>query len=107
MSTELTEAQKAYNVAQYELFQLAAYGHCTYTNGEMLTQEGQRQQRDYNARITKARETLEAALLRLIADHAVREGRRMISVGWLKALADGPGALSMLACAPDEDEATE
>jgi hypothetical protein len=104
--TELTETQKAYNVAQYELFQLAAYGHCTYTNGELLTKEGQRQQADYNNRIQAARGELEAALLRLVAEHAETvAGSRMVSVDWLRSLAGDPAMLSLLAVRPDEREA--
>lgn len=66
---ELTEAQKAYNVAQYELFQLAAYGHCTYTNGEMLTEEGKQRQRDYNDRIRAGQTRFEAAAILKAADY--------------------------------------
>ncbi|MFF1574697.1 hypothetical protein ACFVWR_18310 [Leifsonia sp. NPDC058292] len=65
---ELTEVQKAYNVAKYELFGLAAYGHCTYTNGELLTDEGKRRQQDYNDRITAAQARFEAAALRKSAE---------------------------------------
>ncbi|MDX2996389.1 hypothetical protein [Streptomyces scabiei] len=105
--TELTETQKAYNVAQYELFQLAAYGHHRHhPSGEALTDEGKRQQRDYNDRIRAAREELEAALLRLVAEHAETvAGSRMVSVDWLRSLADDPAMLSLLAVRPDEREA--
>ncbi|MFF3928198.1 hypothetical protein [Streptomyces hirsutus] len=102
---DLTEAQKAYNVAQYEMFQLAAYGHCTYTNGEMLTDEGRRQQRDYNDRIRTAREELEAAVLRLVAERG--EMYRTVPapvVGWLRTLADDPAELSLLVLSPEELE---
>jgi hypothetical protein len=103
--SELTETQKAYNVAQSKLFQLAAYGHCTYTNGEMLTREGQRQQRDYNDRITTAREQLEAAVLRLVAEKAQTfRGDWGVVAAWLRSLADDPAEVSLLACAPEEDE---
>jgi hypothetical protein len=101
----LTGPQKAYNAAQYEMFQLAAYGHCTYTNGEMLTREGQRQQRDYNDRITAAREQLEAAVLRLVAEKAETfRGDWGVVAAWLRSLADDPAAVSLLACEPDEDD---
>lgn len=66
---DLTEVQKAYNVAQYELYQLAAYGHCTYTNGELLTAEGKRQQADYNDRIQAAQTRFEAAALAKAAEY--------------------------------------
>jgi hypothetical protein len=98
---DLAETQKAYNVAQYELFQLAAYGHCTYTNGELLTDEGKRQQHDYNNRITAARDELEAALLRLLAEHA-ETYRGNVTAQWLRSLADDPATLSSLAVRPDE-----
>ena len=102
---ELTETQKAYNVAQYEIFQLAAYGHCTYTNGELLTAEGKRQQADYNDRIRKAREELEAAVLRLVAEHAETfRGGWGVPAAWLRSLADEPAELSLLAVRPDERE---
>ena len=102
--TDLTDTQKAYNAAQYEMFQLAAYGHCTYTNGEMLTREGQRQQRDYNDRITAAREQLEAAVLRLVAEKAETfRGDWGVVAAWLRSLADDPAAVSLLACEPDDD----
>jgi hypothetical protein len=102
---DLTETQKAYNVAQYEMFQLAAYGHCTYTNGELLTAEGKRQQADYNDRIRRAREELEAAVLRLVAEHAETfANSRFVSADWLRSLADDPAILSLLAVRPDERE---
>ena len=103
--TELTETQKAYNVAQHEIFQLAAYGHCTYTNGELLTEDGKRMQRDYNDRIRTAREELEAAVLRLVAEHGERY-RTLPEpvVGWLRTLADDAGELSLLAVRPDKRE---
>lgn len=102
---ELTETQKAYNVAQYEIFQLAAYGHCTYTNGELLTDEGKRQQADYNDRIRAAREELEAALLRLVAEHAETFGGDWgVPAAWMRSLADDPAELSLLAVRPDERE---
>lgn len=104
--TDLTEAQKAYNVAQSEMFQLAAYGHHRYhPSGECLTDEGKRQQRDYLDRIQAAREELEAAVLRLVADHAERY-RTLPKpvVGWLRTLADDPAELSLLAVRPEERE---
>lgn len=66
---ELTEVQKEYNLAKSELFQLAAYGHCTYTNGELLTDEGKRKQQDYNDRIRQAQARFEAAALRKSAEY--------------------------------------
>jgi hypothetical protein len=101
---QLTGPQKAYNVAQSEMFQLAAYGHHRYhPSGEALTDEGKRQQRDYNDRIRAAREQLEATLLRLVAEHAETfTGKRVVSVEWLRSLADDPAALSLLAVRPDE-----
>lgn len=100
---DLTETQKAYNVAQYEMFQLAAYGHCTYTNGELLTDEGKRQQADYNNRIRTAREQLEAAVLRLVAEHAETfRGDWGVPAAWLRSLAEDPAELSLLAVRPDE-----
>jgi hypothetical protein len=103
---DLTDTQKAYNVAQSEMFQLAAYGHCTYTNGELLTAEGKRQQADYNDRIRRAREELEAAVLRLVAEHAETfANSRFVSADWLRSLADDPAILSLLAVRPDEREA--
>ena len=67
---ELTETQKAYNVAQYELFQLAAYGHHSYhPSGECLTDEGKRQRSDYNDRIRAAQERFEAMALLKAAEY--------------------------------------
>lgn len=102
--TDLTETQMAYNVAQSEMFQLAAYGHHRYhPSGEALTAEGKRQQRDYNNRISAAREQLEAATLRLVAEKAETfRGGWGIVAAWLRSLADAPAELSLLACAPDE-----
>lgn len=101
---DLTEAQKAYNVAQYEMFQLAAYGHCTYTpRAELLTAEGKADQADYNGRIRKAREQLEAAVLRLVAEHAETfRGDWGVPAAWLRSLAEDPAELSLLAVRPDE-----
>lgn len=101
--TGLTETQMAYNVAQSDVFHLAAYGHHRYhPSGEALTDEGKRQQRDYNDRIRAAREELEAALLRLIAEHAETCGSPFVSADHLRTLADDPGLLSLLAVRPDE-----
>ena len=101
---ELTDVQKAYNVAQAEMFQLAAYGHHRYHPlVESLTDEGKRQERDYNNRLLQARDDLEAALLRLVAEHATtfHEGRA-VTADWLRTLADDPAELSLLALRPDE-----
>ena len=104
-AADLTETQKAYNVAQYEMFQLAAYGHCTYTSGELLTDEGKRRQSDYNDRIRKASEQLEAAVLRLVAEHAETfRGDWGVVAAWLRSLANDPAELSLLAVRPDERE---
>jgi hypothetical protein len=101
---DLTETQKAYNVAQSDMFQLAAYGHHRYHPlVEALTDEGKRQQRDYNDRLLAARDALEAALLRLVAEHAETfANSRFVSADWLRSLADDPGLLSLLAVRPDE-----
>ena len=100
---ELTEAQERYNVAQYELFQLGAYGHCTYTNGEMLTKEGKRKQQDYNDRLHSARMELESALLVLVAEKAESfRGDWGIPATWLRSLANDPDERSVLA-APDDE----
>ncbi|MCL8016889.1 hypothetical protein [Streptomyces sp. AS02] len=101
---QLTDVQKAYNLAQYEMFQLAAYGHHRYHPlVESLTPEGKRQERDYNDRLLKARDDLEAGLLRLVAEHGERyRTLPQPVVGWLRTLADDPGELSMLAIRPDE-----
>jgi hypothetical protein len=105
----LTETQMAYNVAQSEMFQLAAYGHHRYHPlQECLTDEGKRQQRDYNDHIQAAREKLEAAVLRLVAEHG--ETYRTLPepvVGWLRMLADDPAELSLLAVRPDGCEEIE
>jgi hypothetical protein len=108
----LTEAQKAYNTAQYEVFQLAAYGHHRFAplpnrrTGEYLSiSEIEAGQRDYNDRIQAAREALEAAVLRLVAEHG--ETYQTLPepvVGWLRMLADDPAELSQLAVRPDERE---
>jgi hypothetical protein len=67
---ELTEVQEEYSLAKYELFQLAAYGHCTYTDGGgLLTDEGERKQQDYNDRICAAQARFEAAALRKSAEY--------------------------------------
>jgi hypothetical protein len=112
---ELTEAQKAYNTAQYEMFQLAAYGHHRHAplidmrTGKYLSiREIEARQRDYNDRIQAAREELEAAVLRLVAEHG--ETYRTLPgpvVGWLRMLADDPAELSLLAVRPDEREEIE
>jgi hypothetical protein len=103
---ELTETQKAYNVAQSNIFQLAAYGHCTYTpRAELLTDKGKAEQADYNDRIRKAREELEAAVLRLVAEHAETfRGDWGVPAAWLRSLAEDPAELSLLAVRPDERE---
>ncbi|MCI3277578.1 hypothetical protein [Streptomyces cylindrosporus] len=103
---DLTDTQKAYNVAHSEMFQLAAYGHHKYhPSGEALTAEGKRQQADYNDRIEEARDGLEAALLRLVAEHVETYHRRQdVPTGWLRALADDPAELSLLAVTPEELE---
>ncbi|MFB7461257.1 hypothetical protein [Streptomyces sp. NPDC056188] len=105
-ATGLTETQMAYNVAQSEMFQLAAYGHHRYhPSGDCLTDEGKRQQSDYNDRIRAAREELEAAVLRLVAEHGERYRTLPTPVvGWLRTLADDPAELSLLAVRPDERE---
>lgn len=76
-----TEAEQAYNVASYELFQLAAYGHYTYapltdtSTGRYLTfDQIQAGTRDYNRRIQAAQERFEAAVLRKAAEEADRAG---------------------------------
>jgi hypothetical protein len=111
----LTEVQMAYNAAQYEVFQLAAYGHHRFApltdrrTGEYLSiSEIEAGQRDYNDRIQAAREELEAAVLRLVAEHG--ETYRTLPepvVGWLRTLADDPAELSLLAVRPDEREEIE
>jgi len=102
VETDLTETQKAYNVAQSDMFQLAAYGHHRYHPlVESLTDEGKRQERDYNDRLLAARDALEAALLRLVAEHA-ETYRRAVTPEWLRSLADDLGVLSSLAVRPDE-----
>ncbi|MCX4543816.1 hypothetical protein [Streptomyces sp. NBC_01565] len=77
----LTEIEQAYNVASYELFQLAAYGHYTYaplistSTGRYLTSEQiQAGTQDYNRRIRTAQEQFEAAVLRKAAAEADRAG---------------------------------
>lgn len=102
----LTDVQKAYNVAQSEVFQLAAYGHHRYHPlGECLTDEGRRQQRDYLDRLRIAREELEAAVLRLVAEHAEQVAEvDAAPVRWLRMLADDPAELSLLAVLPEERE---
>lgn len=103
---ELTDVQKAYNVAQSEMLQLAAYGHHRYHPlGECLTDEGRRQQRDYLDRLRTAREELEAAVLRLVAEHAERIAEvDAAPVRWLRTLADDPAELSLLAVLPEKRE---
>lgn len=67
---EPTEMQKAYNVAQGEMFQLAAYGDCKYWPlKEALTDEGRRQMRDYHARLRNAQTRFEAADLMKSAEY--------------------------------------
>lgn len=99
---DLTDTQKAYNVAESEMFAIAAWGHHRYfPSGESLTTEGRRQESDYNNRITAAREELQASLLRLVAEHAETfPGER--GPTWLRSLADDPAQLSLLAVRPDE-----
>ncbi|GGU62388.1 hypothetical protein [Streptomyces lavendofoliae] len=109
--SELTETQKAYNVAQYELFQLAAYGHYTHApltdtrTGKYLSiREIEAGQQDYNDRIRQAREQLEAAVLNLVAEKAeTLRGDWGVMVAWLRSLAADPTELSLLA-APREEE---
>jgi hypothetical protein len=72
---ELTEAQKAYNVTQYELFQLGAYGHYTYApdrnnDGTFKTlSERETNTKDYNQRLRAAQTRFEAAALLKAADY--------------------------------------
>lgn len=104
---DLTEIQQAYNLAMYEAFQLAAYGHCTYTTGELLSPEGNRKQNDYNNRIWKANRELEAAVLRLVAEHAERVmGTSQVSTDWLRSLAEDRDSVAIMA-SPDEEEDLE
>ncbi|MFE2164841.1 hypothetical protein ACFXB3_07175 [Streptomyces sp. NPDC059447] len=77
----LTETEQAYNVAMYELFQLAAYGHYTYapltdvrTGRYRSTEQIQAGTQDYNRRIRAAQERFEAAVLRKAAEEADRAG---------------------------------
>lgn len=71
---ELTETQKAYNVAEAKLFQLAAYGHHKYwplvgNDGSYLSEREQEVgRRNYCERIRRAQAEFEAAALRLAAD---------------------------------------
>lgn len=104
---DLTPVQQAYNLAQSEMFQLAAYGHHRYhPSGEALTDNGRREQADYNNRIRKAREALEVAVLRLVAEHADSfSGDWGVVANWLRSLADDPAELSLLAVQPDDEEA--
>ncbi|MFD9837085.1 hypothetical protein [[Kitasatospora] papulosa] len=107
---ELSEAQKRYNAAQHEMFQLAAYGHHMYaplidrrSGASLSIKEIEAGQRDYNNRIEAAREALEAAVLRLVAEHAETSwGDRGVVAAWLRSLADDPAELSLLAVRPDE-----
>jgi hypothetical protein len=82
---ELTETQKAYNVAQSELFQLAAYGHCVYhPAGEMATDRGKRQHERYRDLIRAAQARFEAAALRKAAD-AMADPEQLSGLGWESA----------------------
>ena len=72
---ELTETDKAYYVAQYELYQLGAFGHYTYApltdraTGQYLPlQQREAGQRDYGERLRTAQATFEAAAIRKAAD---------------------------------------
>lgn len=66
---ELTETQKVYNVAEAELFELAAYGHHTHdpayrNNGTHRTpQEREAGGEDYRNRLRQAQTRFEAAAL--------------------------------------------
>jgi hypothetical protein len=101
---ELTDVQKAYNVAQSDMLQEALYGDCKHWPArELLTDEGKRQQRAYADVLYQARTDLEAGLLRLVAEHAETYFTGWDPVAaWLRFLADDPGELSMLALRPDE-----
>ncbi|MGW7636143.1 hypothetical protein [Streptomyces decoyicus] len=72
---ELTETQKAYNVAQYELFQLAAYGHHTYdpaylSDGTLRTpRERKAGGEEYHDRLRQAQTRFEAAALTKAAEY--------------------------------------
>jgi hypothetical protein len=85
---QLTETQKAYNVAAGSLFQLAAYGHCVYhPAGEMATERGKRQHERYRDLIRAAQARFEAAALRKAADAAEAETTQLKAHGVLE-----PGA---------------
>jgi hypothetical protein len=67
---ELTDAEKAYNVAWYELFQLAAYGHHRYnplrdpkTGCSLSIRQIEEGSRVYREHIRRAQENLEGAIL--------------------------------------------
>ena len=78
---ELTEVQKAYNVTQYELFQLAAYGHYTYdpernNDGTFKTiTERETNRRNYNQRLRDAQTRYEAAALLKAAEELHTAGK--------------------------------
>jgi hypothetical protein len=75
---ELTETDKAYYAAQYQLYQLyqlGAFGHYTYApltdraTGQYLPlQQREAGQRDYGERLRAAQATFEAAAIRKAAD---------------------------------------
>jgi hypothetical protein len=69
-STEqLTAEQRAYNIADSDLFQLAAYGHHTYNPDShndgtpRTTQEREQGLQDYRDRLRAAQARFEAAIL--------------------------------------------
>ena len=72
---ELTEAQKAYNITQYELFQLATYGHYRYdpernNDGTYKTlSERETNRKDYHQRLHRAQTRFDAAALLKAADY--------------------------------------
>lgn len=104
--SDLTEAQMRYNAAQYDVTQTAAYGnYLHWPSGEDLTEQGERRRLAYLDRIRETRQELEAAVLRLVAEHAEKflEGS-VAPVEWLRKLADDPQELSLLAVSPEERE---
>ena len=77
--------------------------HAAHPSGDCLTNEGKRQQRDYSDRILAARGKLEAATLRLVAEHVEQVAQvNAAPVKWLRMLADNPAELSLLAVTPEE-----
>lgn len=69
----LTGTQREYNIAQSDLFQLAAWGRDSYhRTGELLTREGQQQHAQYRDAIHKAQARFEAAVLAKAADEITR-----------------------------------